>query len=122
MRHTLRVVIAASAAVLAWGALAAPKDSVTLGVILEPPGLDPTTGAAAAIGEVTHYNIFEGLTKINADFSVTPLLAESWSLSPDLEDADLQAAQGRSFPGRRPVHLQGREILVRARRRAGFHQ
>ena len=62
MRHTLRVVIAAGAAVLAWGALAAPKDSVTLGVILEPPGLDPTTGAAAAIGEVTHYNIFEGLT------------------------------------------------------------
>ena len=45
MRHTLRVVIAAGAAVLAWGALAVPKDSVTLGVILEPPGLDPTTGA-----------------------------------------------------------------------------
>ena len=44
---------------------------------LEPPGLDPTTGAASAIGEITHYNIFEGLTKINEDFSFTPLLADS---------------------------------------------
>src|ERR1700732_3413749 len=83
MRHSLHVVMAAAASVLAWGAFAAPKDSVTVGMVLEPPGLDPTTGAAAAIGEITHYNIFEGLTKINGDFSVTPLLAESWSLSPD---------------------------------------
>ena len=83
MYRSLRVVVAASAFVLAWGALAAPKDSVTIGMVLEPPGLDPTTGAAAAIGEIVHYNIFEGLTKINGDFSVTPLLAESWSLSPD---------------------------------------
>jgi peptide/nickel transport system substrate-binding protein len=56
---------------------------VVLGMALEPPGLDPTSGAAASIGEITHYNIFEGLTKINADNSVTPLLAEAWSLSPD---------------------------------------
>jgi peptide/nickel transport system substrate-binding protein len=83
MYRSLRVVVAASAFVLAWGALAAPKDSVTIGMVLEPPGLDPTTGAAAAIGEIVHYNIFEGLTKINGDFTVTPLLAESWSLSPD---------------------------------------
>jgi peptide/nickel transport system substrate-binding protein len=56
---------------------------VVLGMALEPPGLDPTSGAAAAIGEITHYNVFEGLTKINADNSVTPLLAESWTLSSD---------------------------------------
>jgi peptide/nickel transport system substrate-binding protein len=61
------------------------KDSVTIGMVLEPPGLDPTTAPAAAIGEVTHYNIFEGLTKINEDFSVTPSLAEKWEFSPDLK-------------------------------------
>ena len=61
------------------------KDSVTIGMVLEPPGLDPTSAPAAAIGEVTHYNIFEGLTKINEDFSVTPLLAEKWTFSPDLK-------------------------------------
>jgi peptide/nickel transport system substrate-binding protein len=104
MRNSLRVVVAASAAFFAWGALAAPKDSVTIGMVLEPPGLDPTTGAAAAIGEITHYNIFEGLTKINADFSVTPLLAESWSLSPDLKTL--------TFKLRKDVHFQDGEPLT----------
>lgn len=62
----------------------ARKDSVVLGMVLEPaPGLDPTTAAAAAIGEVVHYNILEGLTKINMDGSVTPLLAERWEIDPD---------------------------------------
>jgi peptide/nickel transport system substrate-binding protein len=61
------------------------RDGVTIGMLLEPPSLDPTTAPAAAIGEVTHYNIFEGLTKFNEDFSVTPLLAEKWSSSPDFK-------------------------------------
>jgi peptide/nickel transport system substrate-binding protein len=102
MRHSIRVIVAAGAAVLAWGALA--KDSVTIGMVLEPPGLDPTTGAAAAIGEITHYNIFEGLTKINGDFTVTPLLAESWSLSPDLKTL--------TFKLRKDVHFQDGESLT----------
>ena len=61
------------------------KDSVTIGIVLEPPGLDPTTAPAAAIGQMTHYTIYEGLTKINEDNSVTPLLAESFSFSPDIK-------------------------------------
>jgi peptide/nickel transport system substrate-binding protein len=104
MRNSLSVIVAASAALFAWGALAAPRDSVTIGMVLEPPGLDPTTGAAAAIGEITHYNIFEGLTKINADFSVTPLLAESWSLSSDLKTL--------TFKLRKDVHFQDGETLT----------
>ncbi|MCW5661248.1 MAG: ABC transporter substrate-binding protein [Burkholderiaceae bacterium] len=59
------------------------KDSVTLAMVLEPPGLDPTIAPAAAIGEIVHYNVLEGLTKINVDGSVTPLLAESWTMDPD---------------------------------------
>jgi peptide/nickel transport system substrate-binding protein len=60
------------------------KDSVVLGMVLEPaPGLDPTVAAAAAIGEVVHYNILEGLTKINMDGTIVPLLAESWTVDPD---------------------------------------
>jgi hypothetical protein len=61
----------------------ARKDSVVLGMVLEPTGLDPTTAPAAAIGEVVHYNVLEGLTKINMDGSIAPLLAESWSIDPD---------------------------------------
>jgi peptide/nickel transport system substrate-binding protein len=104
MHKYLRAVIATTAVVAAWGALAAPKDSVTIGMVLEPPGLDPTAGAAAAIGEIVHYNVFEGLVKINADFSVTPLLAESWSLSPDLKTL--------TFRLRKDVHFQDGEAFT----------
>ena len=50
----------------------ARKDTMVIAMTLEPPGLDPTTGAASAIAEITHYNIYETLTKINADGKVTP--------------------------------------------------
>src|SRR5271166_3914174 len=83
MRRASRLFIAAGIAILASAGLAFAKDSVTIGMVLEPPGLDPTAGAASAIAEVTHYNIFEGLTKINEDFSITPLLADKWEFSPD---------------------------------------
>lgn len=67
----------------ASGALAAPPDSLTLGIALEPPGLDPTAGAAAAIREVTYANIFQGLTRIDAKGEVIADLAQSWTVSPD---------------------------------------
>jgi peptide/nickel transport system substrate-binding protein len=78
------------------------KDTLVLGMTLEPPGLDPTSGAAAAIGEVTHYNIYEGLTKIAADGSVTPLLAESWSVSPDQKTYTFKLHGGIRFQNGEP--------------------
>lgn len=59
------------------------RDSITIGMVLEPPGLDPTTGAAAAIGEITHLNIFEGLVQIRENGETEPLLANSWTVSDD---------------------------------------
>jgi peptide/nickel transport system substrate-binding protein len=85
MRRAFRLLVSAGVAFIASVGLASAKDTATIGMVLEPPGLDPTTAPAAAIGEVTHYNIFEGLTKINEDFSVTPLLAQKWDFSPDLK-------------------------------------
>src|SRR5664279_5452027 len=46
---------------------------------------DLTAGAASAIAEIVQYNILETLTKVNSDGKVTPLLAESWEISPDLK-------------------------------------
>src|ERR1043165_9485594 len=66
----------------AWGQA---KDSVIVGMPLEPPGLDPTTGAAAAISEVTLYNLFEGLTKISGEGKVLPLLADKWEVAADVK-------------------------------------
>ena len=63
----------------------AAKPNLVVGMTLEPPGLDPTSGASSAIAEIVHYNVFETLTKIGADGRVTPLLALSWAVSPDLK-------------------------------------
>lgn len=78
-------------------AQAQKKDQVTLGMTLEPPGLDSTTGAAAAIGEITHYNIYESLTKIRENGEVEPLLAESWTNTPDLKTWTFRLKGGVKF-------------------------
>ncbi|MFO1336495.1 MAG: ABC transporter substrate-binding protein, partial [Piscinibacter sp.] len=85
MTPTARLLAAALLAALAATATAqSRKDSVVLGMVLEPaPGLDPTMASAAAIGEVVHLSVLEGLTKIGMDGTVSPLLAESWSVDPD---------------------------------------
>ena len=66
-----RRTLAQAAALLALPSLAhdalaqRAKDTLVLGMVLEPsPGLDPTTAPSAAIGEVVHYNVLEGLTKV----------------------------------------------------------
>jgi peptide/nickel transport system substrate-binding protein len=78
------------------------KDSVVLGMVLEPPGLDPTTGAAASIGEIVHGNILEGLTKIAMDGAVTPLLAESWNVGPDGKSYTIAMKKGLKFSDGKP--------------------
>jgi len=99
----------ASAAVLA-STLAVPdaqaqsrKDSAVLAMVLEPPGLDPTVAAAAAIGEVVHLNIFEGLTKITMDGAVLPLLAETWSMAPDGKSYTFLLREGIRFSDGAPL-------------------
>ncbi len=79
--------LVSTALVLGIGLLAAvpaaAEDSISLGVQLEPPHLDPTAGAAAAIDEVVYANLFEGLTRIDRNGVVQPGLAESWEVSED---------------------------------------
>ncbi len=97
--------LAAAAGTFVPGAWAqGKKDTVTLALALEPPGLDPTAGAASSIGEVVLYNIFETLTKINADGSVSPLLAESWEVSPDLKTYTFRLRRGVKFQNGEPFN------------------
>jgi len=80
------------------GAAAQPKkDSLTLAMVLEPPGLDPTVAPAAAIGEITHLNIFEGLTRIQENGQVAPLLATSWTVTPDQTEFTFKLKTGVKF-------------------------
>jgi peptide/nickel transport system substrate-binding protein len=73
------------------------RNAVTLAMVLEPNGMDPTIAPAAAIGEIVHYNVLEGLTKINVDGRVTPLLAESWSMEPDGKSYTFKLKKGVKF-------------------------
>jgi len=71
---------AAVAALFLAPAMADAAD-ITIGMVLEPPNLDPTAGAAAAIDEVVYANVFEGLTRFGPDGAVLPALAESWEVN-----------------------------------------
>jgi peptide/nickel transport system substrate-binding protein len=79
----MRMLLAAALLAPLLGGAAHAKDTLTLGMVLEPPNLDPTAGAASAIREVTYQNIFQGLTRIDRNGYVQPSLAKSWTISPD---------------------------------------
>jgi len=76
---------------------AAPPDALVMGMVLEPPHLDPTAGAAGAIDEVVYANVFEGLTRIGPDGSVLPALAERWEVSDDGLTYTFHLHQGVTF-------------------------
>jgi len=79
----MRKSLTALALILSVTGGAAIAADITVGMQLEPPNLDPTGGAAAAIDEVVYANVFEGLTRFGPDGSVLPGLAESWEVAPD---------------------------------------
>jgi peptide/nickel transport system substrate-binding protein len=98
--------VVAAGSLLASAPALAAKDRLVLGMVLEPPSLDPTSAAAAAIGEVVHYNVLEGLTKINVDGRVTPLLAESWVESPDGRSYTFTLRKGVTFSDGSPLDAE----------------
>ena len=107
-----KLILLAAAAMTALSLLPQPvsaqgkKDSVVMAMALEPPGLDPTSGAAAAIAEVTLYNVYQTLTKVKEDGSVAPLLAESWQTAPDLKTYTFKLRKGVAFQNGEPFNAQ----------------
>ncbi|UXH78700.1 ABC transporter substrate-binding protein [Roseateles amylovorans] len=75
----------------------ASQRPLVLGMTLEPPGLDPTTGAASAIAEVVLYNVLEPLTKVAQDGSALPLLATRWQVSADQRTWTFSLRRGVRF-------------------------
>ncbi|MBD3788415.1 MAG: ABC transporter substrate-binding protein [Sphingomonadales bacterium] len=92
----MKTLFPASLILCATQALAAP-DAITLGMVLEPPNLDPTAGAAAAIDEVVYANLFEGLTRFGPDGAVLPALARAWEVSADGSVYTFHLVEGATF-------------------------
>ncbi|MBO6902762.1 MAG: ABC transporter substrate-binding protein [Rhizobiaceae bacterium] len=90
-------VLAATVIALSASAAHAARTDLVLGVVLEPPHLDPTAGAAAAIDEVVYANVFEGLTRIGSGGEVLPALARSWEISDDGKTYTFHLQEGVKF-------------------------
>jgi peptide/nickel transport system substrate-binding protein len=73
------------------------KTTAVVGMMLEPQGLDPTVAPSASIGEIVHLNVLEGLTKINVDGHISPLLAERWRMEPDGKSYTFTLRKGVKF-------------------------
>lgn len=82
MKRLTALALAGTTALIATAA-AAQNTHVRVAMQLEPPALDPTSGAAQAIDSVVYSNIFEGLTRFMSDGSIVPGLAHSWDISAD---------------------------------------
>lgn len=59
------------------------RDTLRVALSLEPPTLDPTSGAAVAVDEAAYHTIFEGLVTLDPQGTVKPLLATGWTISED---------------------------------------
>ena len=77
MRHAL------FAAVLLAAAVPATARDLTIGMQQEPPVLDPTADATAAIATITAHNIYESLVSVDPRGAIVPALAKSWDISAD---------------------------------------
>lgn len=114
MRLLRMVIIVLTVAAGLTGAIAA-KDSVTVGLQLEPPGLDPTRSIDSAIGEIVYKNVFEGLTMATPDGAVKPLLASGWTVSTDGRRYTFRLRRGVRFHDGAPFDaVSVRSSLLRA--------
>ena len=110
-------VLAAAVLALVSSTAYAARTDLVLGIPLEPPHLDPTAGAAAAIDEVLYANVFEGLTRIGSRGEVLPALAESWTVSDDGKVYTFKLRTGVKYPRRHGLQRRRREVLARPRPR-----
>ena len=112
LRYSIPAVLVAA---IASNPLWAARTDVTVGMPLEPPNLDPTAGAAAAIDEVVYANIFEGLTRFAPDGSVVPALAKEWTIEEDGARYVFNLHEGSAISRRGRVQCRGCQILDRSR-------
>jgi len=79
------------------------KDKLVIGMSLEPPVLDPTKNAAAAIRSIACPSIFESLGRIDRNGEIKPGLAGSWKISEDGKEYVFKLRSGVKFHDGEPL-------------------
>ena len=82
------------------------RDTISIGMQLEPTALDPTGTAASTAGEITYCNVFEGLTVLDGQGRLSPRLATRWSLSADGLRYEFTLRPGVRFHDGHPFNAQ----------------
>ena len=77
-------------------------DSITIGFTAAPQNLDFTRTDGAAIPQALLYNVYQGLVRLDAGGRIVPLLATSWTVSPDGRTYDFQLRPHVTFTDGEP--------------------
>ncbi len=81
--------VLATLLLLSWGGVFAqdpePQSGgeITVSIVAEPPGWDPTVSTSQEIARVMYHNVYEGLVRIDRNGEIVPALAASWETSDD---------------------------------------
>src|SRR5262245_66673563 len=76
-----------------------------IAVGVDPDTLDPVQQTTTTVGNMVDY-VVETLTKLVPDGSIKPLLAESWSVSPDGLQYTFKLRQGIAFHDQSPFNAE----------------
>lgn len=77
-------------------------DTLSVGFSAEPQNFDFTRTDGAAIPQALLYNVYEGLVKLDPSGKIVPLLAKSWTVTPDRTTYDFQLQPGARFSNGAP--------------------
>lgn len=97
MKPVSTALLALAMAVMAAAGPVAAKDTITLGVTVEPPHLDPSSHVAGSIREIVYGNVYQGLMLTDSAGQEYPALAESVDVSPDGLTYTFRLRQGVVF-------------------------
>ncbi len=97
LRHAALVALFTIAPMALLPVAAQTKDTITLGVAVEPPHLDPSSHVAGTIREIVYANVFEGLMLIGPDGKEYPALAEKAEVSPNGKTYTFTLRKGVTF-------------------------
>ncbi len=73
------------------------ESKLAIGFVAEPANLDFTKTGPAATPQALLVNVYEGLVKLDENGKIQPLLAKSWTVSPDRKTYDFKLQEGATF-------------------------